>query len=62
MFNTQTFKDSVQLLYDRWCKGYQTSQDPLVVSAQGKPENQWCLHPLIDGCERRQEPREAPIK
>jgi hypothetical protein len=55
LFQSQQFKDSLQLLYDRWCKGYRTSQDPIVVSAQGQPENQWCLHPLIDGCARRQE-------
>lgn len=56
LFKSQKFKDSMQLLFDRWCNGFQTSQDPLVIAAQDDPENQWCLHPLIDGCERRQEP------
>ncbi len=54
-FGTQADHDKVQLFWDRWCKGYQTSIDPLVVAAQEMPENQWCIHPLVDGCGRSPE-------
>jgi hypothetical protein len=54
-FKDPIFKDTVLLFWNRWCEFVQTSQDPIVVSNQGKPENQWCLHPLVDGCGRTQE-------
>ena len=54
--NDSAFKPSVQLFWDRWCKQFITSRDPIVVQAQQDPENQWCIHPLIDGCTPRQEP------
>ncbi len=54
-FRDQAFRDSVKLFWDRWCSYYQTGQDPLVIAAQNSPENQWCLHPLVDGCKRRKE-------
>jgi hypothetical protein len=55
-FASQTDLDEVKRYWDRWCSGYQTSQDPIVVAAQQDSENQWCLHPLVDGCARTQEP------
>jgi hypothetical protein len=55
-FATPADRDEVQRLWDRWCEGYQTSQEGVVIAAQQDPENQWCLHPLIDGCSRTQEP------
>lgn len=54
-FQDQNFRDRVTLFWDRWCKQYQTSRDPLVIDNQQNPENQWCLHPLIDGCGRQPE-------
>lgn len=33
-----------------WCAAVGRAADPLTVTAQGRPENQWTIHPLIDGC------------
>lgn len=55
-FASQADRDEVKRYWDRWCSGYQTGQDPIVIAAQQDPENQWCLHPLVDGCARTPEP------
>jgi hypothetical protein len=34
----------------KWCEMVGQSRDPLVVANQDKKENNWELHPLIDGC------------
>lgn len=54
-FPSQSVKDFVTQFWDRWCKNYQVSQEPIVIKNQSEPENQWCLHPLIDGCGKKQE-------
>ncbi|WP_175150887.1 hypothetical protein [Paraburkholderia ultramafica] len=41
-----------------WCDHVGTTSDPLTVAAQARPENQWAVHPLIDGC--RPEPGVDP--
>jgi hypothetical protein len=33
-----------------WCGALGTAQSPITVEAQGRPENQWEVHPLVDGC------------
>jgi hypothetical protein len=35
---------------DRWCGAIGKAADPLVVSEQERPENQWQIHPSVDGC------------
>ena len=60
LFKQQAFRDTVKLFWDKWCEFYQTSQDPIVISEQNLPENQWCLHPLVDGCKPRREPDDSP--
>ena len=37
---------------DPWCFRVEQGTDPGVKDAQGEPENQWHIHPLIDGCTR----------
>ena len=61
-FTDPAFMNRVSLFWDRWCLQYQTSLDPLTIRSQQEPENQWCLHPLIDGCVRRREPDPSPNK
>jgi len=41
-----------------WCDHVETASSPLTVAAQSRQENQWTIHPLIDGCqpERRGDP------
>lgn len=39
---------------DVWCFHVGESSDPLVITAQKEPENQWHIHPLIDGCEEEE--------
>ena len=33
-----------------WCDKVGTTSDPLTLAGQTLPENQWTIHPLIDGC------------
>jgi hypothetical protein len=56
LFSDPSFKDTVQRFWDEWCMQYKVSQDPLTVGRQGELENQWCLHPLVDGCARTRDP------
>jgi hypothetical protein len=35
---------------DFWCSGIASASSPLTIANQGKPENQWTVHPVIDGC------------
>jgi hypothetical protein len=44
----EAFKTEV---LDVWCFHVGESRDPLVIAAQQEPENQWHIHPLIDGCQ-----------
>lgn len=30
---------------------FQEAEEPETVAAQGRPENQWNLHPMVDGCQ-----------
>lgn len=34
-----------------WCDHVETTSNPLTVAAQARPENQWTIHPLVDGCD-----------
>lgn len=33
-----------------WCDGVDAASNPFTVSAQAQPENQWEIHPEVDGC------------
>jgi hypothetical protein len=35
---------------DRWCNALTTADDPSTVRSQLNPENQWEVHPVVDGC------------
>ena len=35
---------------DRWCNELARADDPATRDAQQRPENQWQVHPLVDGC------------
>jgi len=34
-----------------WCDAIAKANDPATVAEQGKPQNQWQIHPVIDGCD-----------
>jgi hypothetical protein len=34
-----------------WCKLLDTPNDPATVANQQLPQNQWTVHPLVDGCD-----------
>jgi hypothetical protein len=36
---------------DSWCSGIASAGSPLTIANQQKPENQWTVHPVIDGCD-----------
>jgi hypothetical protein len=42
---------------DVWCARVGEASDPLVIAAQGDPDNRWHIHPSIDGCSQ-----ERPLK
>lgn len=47
-----------------WCGALAEAQSELTVKAQSRPENQWEIHPVIDGCkpaETQPEPDDGPI-
>jgi hypothetical protein len=33
-----------------WCNAIGQASSPVTVSAQQQPQNQWTIHPLVDGC------------
>lgn len=37
-------------VYDVWCEATGQASNPLVIANQGQPENNWHIHPSIDGC------------
>jgi hypothetical protein len=43
-------------LRKHWCEAIGRATDPLTVGAQAQPQNQWTIHPVIDGCQ----PADAP--
>lgn len=51
----------VEASRDHWCEEVGKASDPLTVENQGRDENQWVLHPVIDGCAPREtEPPSRP--
>ena len=54
-FSSDEFRDAVADFWRRWCDAEAVSRDPLTIAEQDDPSNQWCTHPLIDGCRRREE-------
>jgi hypothetical protein len=48
--------------FERWCEALGTARDPLTRGEQAKPEHQWTVHPVVDGCTPAPggEPNEAP--
>ncbi len=53
----QTFEGQVQDIPDvtayvnNWCTLLATSTLPATIANQGQPQNQWIVHPLVDGCQ-----------
>jgi hypothetical protein len=41
---------------DVWCARVGEASDPLVIAAQGDPDNRWHIHPVIDGCSDERPP------
>jgi hypothetical protein len=42
-----------------WCDLDETASRPPTVTAQSLPENQWTIHPVVDGC--TPDPRDGPV-
>jgi hypothetical protein len=43
-------------LVQGWCDAVSAAGSPLTVANQQRPENQWTVHPLIDGCQPSDSP------
>jgi hypothetical protein len=44
-----------------WCGAIDAASSALTVENQQKPENQWEIHPVIDGCETSKKNEDTPI-
>jgi hypothetical protein len=42
--------DDAKAECDKWCGAVGSSSSPLTVANQKEPQNQWTLHPSVDGC------------
>ena len=47
---------------DAWCDAVGEAVSPLTKGEQEKPENQWTIHPDVDGCEPDEEPAPPDIR
>ena len=45
----------------RWCEAIGAASDPLTVAAQDEPQNQWVIHPVIDGCDSGDDDDPPPV-
>jgi hypothetical protein len=43
-----------------WCSKLDGANDPGTIANQGLPQNQWVIHPLVDGCEPEAPPPPPP--
>jgi hypothetical protein len=48
---TEFAPPNTKMAVDRWCDAIGRAQDPATVTQQSQPQNQWVIHPVIDGCE-----------
>jgi hypothetical protein len=46
----------VRVLRDHWCDAINRSDTPAMIANQARPENQWTVHPALDGCLPANEP------
>jgi hypothetical protein len=46
---------------DAWCGALAAARSPLTVDNQKKPENQWGIHPSVDGCKPEGNDNNDPI-
>ncbi len=53
-FKELDFVADVKEFWDTWCAAVREGRKPDTVAAQQEPQNIWCLHPLIDGCQPSQ--------
>jgi hypothetical protein len=44
-------QQSVRDLVDAWCAAIGQTTDPITIEKQQQPENRWCFHPDVDGCQ-----------
>jgi hypothetical protein len=42
----------------RWCDAYADANSPTTLANQMLPENQWKIHPAIDGCNPKEHGRQ----
>lgn len=44
-----------------WCDADNKASSAITLHNQGRPENKWVIHPVIDGCRPAPEPDPAPV-
>jgi hypothetical protein len=50
-----------KLARDHWCEAVGSVSSGLTRDNQKRPENQWTIHPLIDGCRPTNDDHNPPI-
>lgn len=54
---TGSWNVDAKIARDHWCEAVASASAPLTRDHQTGPENQWTLHPMVDGCAPSDEPR-----
>jgi hypothetical protein len=49
-WGTEFAPPNTKAAVDRWCSALGRAQDPATKTAQQQPQNQWQVHPVVDGC------------
>jgi hypothetical protein len=57
---TGAWPDDIRTKIESWCGAVGTAGSPLTGANQAKAENQWRIHPLVDGCRPKEGPVEPP--
>jgi len=57
---TGSWSVDTKTFVDHWCRALTTADDPATVASQLQPENQWEVHPVIDGCVPAAPPEDGP--
>jgi hypothetical protein len=54
--DSPAFNLAAQATKDQWCGLLSEAFDPGTRHIQGQPQNQWTIHPEVDGCQPENPP------
>jgi hypothetical protein len=59
--SSDTTLKNFELVLNDWCEHVGEASSPLTQTEQQRPENQWTVHPELDGCKPEGEPEEPQV-